>query len=137
MISSASISLRPRPNRCGASRLSGLVTTSPPTPAEPSGRPWQAAQLSARPAPMVRSRLDVARAVAGQRTLALDPRELALEDLAAAADRPGGVAVDDEEGGVWRLLVAAAGTDLLLVRLGDAGAGGVGRLGPVDHLGPA
>ena len=25
----------------------------PPTPADPRGRPWQAAQLSARPAPMI------------------------------------------------------------------------------------
>ena len=55
MISSASISFRPRPNRCGASRLSGRVTTSPPKPAEPRGRPWHPAQLSASPAPMMRS----------------------------------------------------------------------------------
>ena len=41
VISSASISWRPSPNRCGASRLSGRVTTSPPKPAEPRGRPWQ------------------------------------------------------------------------------------------------
>ena len=54
VISSASISFRPRPNRCGASRLSGRVTTSPPKPAEPRGRPWHAAQLSARPAPIAR-----------------------------------------------------------------------------------
>ena len=67
VISSASISFRPRPNRCGASRLSGRVTTSPPKPAEPRGRPWHAAQLSARPAPMRAGRLDVADAVAGQR----------------------------------------------------------------------
>ncbi|PYQ49353.1 MAG: hypothetical protein DMF78_18485 [Acidobacteria bacterium] len=55
VISSASISLSPRPNRCGASRLSGRVTTSPPAPADPRGRPWQDAQLSVRPAPMARS----------------------------------------------------------------------------------
>ena len=55
VISSASISFRPRPNKCGASRLSGRVATSPPAPADPRGRPWQAAQLSARPAPMARS----------------------------------------------------------------------------------
>ena len=35
VISSASISLSPRPNRCGASRLSGRVATSPPVPAAP------------------------------------------------------------------------------------------------------
>src|SRR5437660_570772 len=52
VISSASISLRPRPKRCGASRLSGRVATSPPAPAEPRGRPWQPAQLSESPAPI-------------------------------------------------------------------------------------
>lgn len=36
-----------------ASRLSGRVNTSPPTPAEPLGRPWHAAHESARPAPMI------------------------------------------------------------------------------------
>ena len=52
VISSASISFNPKPNRCGASRLSGRVATSPPAPAEPRGRPWQPAQLSDRPAPI-------------------------------------------------------------------------------------
>ena len=52
VISSASISLSPIPKRCGASRLSGLVATSPPEPAEPRGRPWQDEQLSATPAPI-------------------------------------------------------------------------------------
>lgn len=51
VISSASISRRPAPNRCGALRLSGRVTTSPPKPAEPRGRPWQDEQLSLKPAP--------------------------------------------------------------------------------------
>ena len=55
VIWSPSISFRPNPNRCGASRLSGRVTTSPPKPALPRGRPWQPAQLSIRPAPMIRS----------------------------------------------------------------------------------
>ena len=52
VISSASISFRPKPNRCGAFRLSGRVTTSPPRPAEPRGRPWQPAQESTTPAPI-------------------------------------------------------------------------------------
>jgi hypothetical protein len=39
VISSASISRIPSPNRWGVSRLSGRVTTSPPEPAEPRGRP--------------------------------------------------------------------------------------------------
>jgi hypothetical protein len=51
VISSASISCRPSPKRCGASRLAGRVNTLPPNPAEPNGRAWQAAQLSLRPAP--------------------------------------------------------------------------------------
>src|SRR6476661_734353 len=52
VISSASIAFRPRPKRCGASRLSGRVATSPPAPAAPRGRPWHPAQLSERPAPI-------------------------------------------------------------------------------------
>ena len=55
VISSASISLSPSPNRCGASRLSGRVATSPPKPADPRGRAWQPAQLSDSPAPMLGS----------------------------------------------------------------------------------
>jgi len=54
VISSASSSFKPNPKRWGASRLSGRVTTLPPAPADPRGRPWHNAQLSTRPAPMMR-----------------------------------------------------------------------------------
>ena len=39
VISSANISFKPSPNRCGALRWSGRVTTAPQKPAEPRGRP--------------------------------------------------------------------------------------------------
>ena len=79
--------------------------------------------------------LDVSRAVAAQRSVALEARELALEDLAAAPDRARGIARDDVEGRVWRHHVAAARADLLLVRLRDALVGGIRRQCAVRKLG--
>src|SRR5262249_21602937 len=61
---------------------------------------------------------DVADAVAGQRSLALGARELPLEELPAAADRPEWVTGDDEGRRARGVDVAAAGADLLVERLG-------------------
>ena len=62
---------------------------------------------------------DIARAVAGQRSLALGSRELPLEELPPAADRPEGVTGDDVGRGARGDDVAASGADLLVKRLGD------------------
>ena len=113
VISSASISLSPRPKRCGASRLSGLVATSPPAPADPRGRPWQPAQLSERPAADRDDLVDVADAVLDAGLLALGVRELSLEQLPAPPDRPEWIAGDDECGRVGSVHVTAAVSDLL------------------------
>ena len=69
--------------------------------------------------------VDVPRAVAFERALSLDPRELPLEYLPAPADRARGIAADDEERRVRHHHAASARPDLFVVRLRDAFVRGV------------
>ena len=134
VISSASISFRPRPKRCGASRLSGRVATSPPE-SRRAARTAVARGAAVGHAGADREiGADVAAAVVGQRTLAFGERELALEELAAAPDRAKRIARDDERRRLGRVPVAAIGADLLLERLGDPFVRRVGRLDAIDEL---
>ena len=79
--------------------------------------------------------VDVARAVAGQWSLTLGPRELPLEELSTSANRPERITGDDEGRGAGGDHVTAPGADLLGERLGDSLVGLVGRKGSIDELG--
>src|SRR5262249_16102800 len=57
--------------------------------------------------------VDIAGVVANARALTLHPGKFALEQLAAAANRPEGIAVDNEQRRIGCVDVAAAGADLI------------------------
>src|SRR5262245_30228625 len=80
-------------------------------------------------------RVQVADAIAVVCSLPLDTREFALEELATAANRAKGIALDDEDGRVPGVGITSASTGLILQGFGDSDFGGVGGLGLVSELG--
>src|SRR5262249_33888163 len=149
VISSASISFRPRPNRCGASRLSGRGATSPPTPPDPRGRPGESAPPPARrstgtavasgttigkPRADSADVVDVADPIAVIGPLPLSAGKLALEELAAATHGTERIPVDNEQGRIGSHQIAPPGSDFVCQRLVDPCLGRVGGLVVINHL---
>jgi hypothetical protein len=110
VISSANISCRPRPNKCGASPAVGETCAER----------------------VVHS--DVADPIVGARAEALLHGEFSLEELASAADRACGIARDEEDRGVGGHHVALPGADLLDERLANPGVDRVRSLGDDGEL---
>ena len=86
MISSASISFKPRPNRWRSIAAVRTGSDISAHAAEPRGRPWQTAQLSDKTGADGDVGIDVADTVFFVGALSLRARELSLEELASAAD---------------------------------------------------
>jgi hypothetical protein len=135
VISSASISFRPRPKRWGASRQSGRVNTFPPNPRSRTagrGRRRSCRRVPRRTRP--RPRCCRRRRRRAARAPLRDP-VLALEELPPALDRAEGIALDQEDGGVRRHGIPASGPDLLEQGFLDPGVQRVRRLRDVGELG--
>src|SRR5258705_165404 len=109
----------------------GVVTRPPALAVNKSGSA-ACISISFLRGPPMKSRVDVAVAVAIVRTLALLACELTLEKLAPAADGAERVAVDDEQRRVERHNVAAARADFVDVRLVDPRLGSAGGLGVIN-----
>ena len=138
VISSASISFNPKPNRCGASRLSGRVTTSPPNPADP----WDVHGKSSNcPSTRLRFR-DSSRGRPNRparRTCF--QRRRCVEICVGISDDPGElrgrIPANDVRRRVRRIPIAMSGANLLCKRLRDPFVDRVRRKRSIHQLRPA